>query len=301
MSNLLLLAAFASLWFVLRREIDRAILWVYLPCLIALPQTYRIQIPHFPQFPAAQLALMPVGVVALFRWVRGPFRRMDLWVAMFMISVALTECLREPRTIDGVLYAIIYIEGCFLSYMVGRTLIEPGLRAPVLKQCLLMFFVQLPLLAWEGRMGTNPYDMFASSFLQIHDFGWTVQIRGGHARISGAFSDAELAGIAYAAFFVFNIWLIKVNRIDRENGRFPRLGEFFSKLEKYWIPGCILLGLLFLTRSRGPLLGLAAGLMVLQIGRFEKKRKFATFALAIMLVGGTMAAYTYFASYASGP
>lgn len=301
MSNLLLLAAFASLWFVLRREIDRAILWVYLPCLIALPQTYHIQIPHLPQFPVAQLALMPVGAVAFFQWVRGPFRRMDLWVVMSMISVALTEVLREPKMMDGILYAIIYIEGSFLSYLVGRTLLEPGLRVPVLKQCLLACFIQLPLLAWEARMGTSLYDMFASRFLHIYDFGWFVQIRGGHARISGAFSDAELAGIAFAAFFTLNMWLIKINRTDLKSGRLPRLGEFFSKLERYWIPGWILLGLLFLTRSRGPILGLAAGLLVLQIGRFEKKRKFATVAVAVAVVAGMMVAYQYFASYASGP
>ena len=83
MSVLLLVPGLISLFLVLRGRIETAFLSVYLPCLLCLPEDYSLRIPHLPPISAAEFALIPLGVVGLFRLIRsGSFALMDILVLL---------------------------------------------------------------------------------------------------------------------------------------------------------------------------------------------------------------------------
>ena len=92
--------------------------------------------------------------------------------------------------------------------------------------------------------------------------------------------------------FCLNAWLVYLRRVKAS----VDLGKTLTKLEKYHLPGLLLLLYVFLTQSRGPLIALGAGFLILQIPRFKYTR-LMTIVVAVLLVGGYMAASTYFDSY----
>ena len=138
----------------------------------------------------------------------------------------------------------------------------------------------------------------AAGFFGFQHVGWAVQLRNGRARISTSFSDTELSGIVYAVMLALNVWLFRINQIDLRAGIMPRLGKWLAKLERYWIPTAILLLFLYLTQSRGPLLGAGAGLLILQIRRFTNP-KIGTVLVGVVLTVGALTAYSYYSAIAS--
>ena len=109
------------------------------------------------------------------------------------------------------------------------------------------------------------------------------------ARFSAA---ANRGGIAFAMTFCLNAWLVYLRRVKAP----VDLGKTLTKLEKYHVPGLLLLLYVWLTQSRGPLIALGAGYLILQIPRFKNTRMM-TFVVAVLLVGGYMATSAYFDSY----
>jgi hypothetical protein len=71
-------------------------------------------------------------------------------------------------------------------------------------------------------------------------------------------------------------------------------------MEKYHIPGFLLLLYIYLTQSRGPMIATAAGYMILQIVRFKNIRV-ATCTIAVLLAAGAFSASSYFSHYAEAP
>ena len=135
MAFLFVLPTLVSLYLVMRGRLDKAFLWVYLPSLLLLPQYYGFRFPHLPGISAAEGALLPIVAAVFPRWIRGPHKRMDLWVVLFMASITASEVLREPVIKDGILFAISNLFSMLFIYIVGRQIIEPDLRLPAVKQC----------------------------------------------------------------------------------------------------------------------------------------------------------------------
>ena len=102
----------------------------------------------------------------------------------------------------------------------------------------------------------------------------------------------ETAGLVIAMTFALNAWLVFLNRARTK----VDLGKRFAKLEKYHIPGLLLLIYIWLTQSRGPMIAVAAGYPVLQIPRF-KNTKLGLGLVAVLLVLGALGAQQYFSRY----
>jgi hypothetical protein len=273
---------------------NAAFLSVYLPSLLLLPDAYSLRLPHLPPFSAAEFALIPLGVVGLARFARrGSFALMDLLVILFAASAGLSEVLHEPVRNDGVLAAVGAVVSMVFPYMVGRQLIEPSLRLATVRRFVILVVLNAIPGLYEWRLQQNLYGIFGEKFLGTSfQHGAWVQVRNGRGRLGGAFVDAEIAGIAFAMTFCLNAWLVYLRRVKiRVN-----LGKILTKLEKYHIPGLILLMCLWMTQSRGPEIALAAGYLILQIPRF-KKTKLMTFVFAALLVAGYMEMSAYFRSY----
>jgi hypothetical protein len=292
MSVLILVPGLISFFLVWRGRIETAFLSVYLPCLLLLPDDYSLRIPHLPPLSAAQFALIPLGVVGFSRLIRsGSFALMDILVVLFPASVSLSEILHAPVLNDGIFSAITAFISMALAYMAGRQLIEPDLRLATMRRFVILVLLDGPFGLYEWKMGSSLYGTFGQKFLGISNVGESVQLRGGHGRMGTVFDGGEPAGIAFGMTFCLNAWLVFLRRVKAP----VDLGETLTKLEKYHVPGLLLLLYVWLTQSRGPLIALAAGYLILQIPRF-KNTKLMTFVVAVLLVGGYLATSAYFAS-----
>lgn len=306
MSVLLLVPGFISLFLVLRGRIETAFLSVYLPCLLCLPDDYQLRIPHLPPTSAAQFALIPLGVVGIFRLIRSrSFALMDILVVLFAASVSLSEILHTAVLNNGIFFAMNTFIATVLAYVAGRELIEPDLRLATVQRFVTLVLLDGPIGLYEWRMGQNPYGVFGQRVLGLTTILENVQIRNGHGRIGSVFCGAEPGGIAFAMTFCLNAWLVYLRRVRAS----VDLGERLTKLEgliktpflsslKYHVPGLLLLLYVWLTQSRGPQIALAAGYLILQIPRFKNTRM-VMIVVAVLLVVGYWATLAYFASYRS--
>jgi O-Antigen ligase len=293
MSALLLVPGLISLFLVLWGSIETAFLSVYLPCLLCLPDDYRLRIPHLPPTTVAEFALVPLGIVGLSRLIRsGSFALMDLLVLLFWASESLSEILHAPVVNDGIFSAMNAFISIVLAYMAGRKLIEPDLRLATVRR-----FVTLVLLdgipgVYEWRMGQSLYGMLGQKFLGIPAVSEGVQIRNGHGRMGSVFGGGEPGGIAFGMTFCLNAWLVYLRRVKDS----VDLGKTLTKLEKYHLPELLLFLYVLMTESRGPLFALGAAYLILQVPRF-KYTGLMTIVVAVLLVGGYMAMSAYFDSY----
>jgi len=298
MNVVFLLPGLISLYFVSQRKVATAFLSVYLPCLLLLPQQYDLRIPHLPPFSVAEFALIPLGFVGLFRFIRsGSFALMDVLVFLFVASVGLSEILHEPVRNDGVLATVNAFVSIALAYIAGRELIEPELRLAAVRNIVILVLVSFIPGFYEWRMQQDLYAIVGQKLFGLaFQHGTWVQVRNGHGRFAGAFDDAEIAGIIFAMAFCMNGWLAYLRR----TGARVTLGNLVARLEKYHLAGLSLLACIWMTESRGPEIALIAGVCVLQIPRIRRVR-FVTVVVAGLLLCGYLEVSSYFQSYATAP
>jgi hypothetical protein len=288
MSVLVLVPSLICLFFVLRGRIETALLSIYLPTVFLLPHGYSIRLPHLPEVSVSEIAAVPLGVVALFRLAqRGRPSLMDFLVISFLISISLSEVLNEVVTKDGIIIAMLSFITLVLPYAIGRTMIEPGLRLPTARRIvLLVLLLGLPGI-FEWRMARTLYAPWGKIFGA--EMSPTIQLRNGRGRLSAAFSDSEIAGIAIGMTAALNAWLAFLWRTKSSINP----GKLFSFLEKYHIAGILLLFYVYLTQSRGPEYALLVGYLILQIPRFKNTKR-ATAVVTTLIVIGAIAAFQNF-------
>lgn len=291
MQLVFLIPFFLSCYYVVRGERSKAFLNVYLPCLILIPTYWVVRLPHMPYVSPSNGALLPIGLSLLVRpQIRWRFKRMDLWVVLFLTAILLSETLRELNPKDGlILWAQDFVE-MFLAYIVGRQLIEPNLRLETVKRIIFCFLALLPFGLWEYRMGSNPFINTGVRFFHV-DTGWFVQLRGGHARISVSFAHAILAGMLFVVAMALNYYLANIYRMDPS-----RLGRRMAWLQKRKIPLFVLPLMLFLTGSRMPMACGVLCFLLLQIPRFRSMKTGVITMLSIILIGGAVT-YVAFQKY----
>ena len=68
MAAIILIPAFAC-WAILAwGSARKALLYVYLPALLLVPQYYVFRLPHLPPLSAADAAVLPLGIALAFTW-----------------------------------------------------------------------------------------------------------------------------------------------------------------------------------------------------------------------------------------
>jgi hypothetical protein len=284
---------FFALYYLLKNRQDLAFLNVYLPCLILLPDYYEIRVPHLPPLSAASWALLPLGVSLLFYPIpRLELRRMDLWVTLFVLSLAASELLREASPKDGADLIASFVIRSFFAYIVGRRLIEPGLRVATVQRIVLLFACLTPFILWEYRMSVNPWIDIGQRFFHL-DIGLSLSTRNGHIRVQATFAHAILASMVFSVVFLLNCYLADLYKRNRS-----RLGPTICRLERFHVPALLLVLFLLATQSRGPQLGAVVGYSILLIPRF-RHLKVAAFVVILVLAMTGSAAYSFFDKYTS--
>jgi hypothetical protein len=193
---------------------------------------------------------------------------------------------------DGIFASLISFISIFLAYAAGRTMIEPGLRLVTVRRIVILMLLLGPLGLYEWRMGQSLYGVVGQRLFNLDSVRAFIQLRSGHGRMAVSFNDAELAGIVCGMIAALNVWLVYL----RKCGSAANLGERLSWLEKYHIPGLLLLLYVFLTQSRGPMLAVGVAYLILQIPKFRNK-KAATAVVAILIAVAALGAYQYFTHY----
>lgn len=280
---------FFSLYYVLKMRPDLAFLNVFLPCTFLLPTYYSVRLPHLPPESAASWALLPLGIAVLMQSRTPIFRRMDLWLVLYILSFGASEFLRENNQKDGL---NLFAAGAFqmvLAYIVGRRIIEPGVRLATTKRIVLLFLCLTPGILYEYRMTTNPWIELGD---RLHvSLGSFVQLRGGHPRVQACFGHPILAGMLFTVAFLLSCSLSDIYRTDGS-----MLGGLYSKLERYHLPGLIILVFLLLTQSRGPWIGAAVGYTIVQIPKFKHLKLVAALLVLVLGIGGAII-HNYFEKY----
>jgi hypothetical protein len=288
---LFLLPFFISLYYVARNRVDKAFLNVYLPCIFLVPTYYTIRLPHMPEISPGSAALIPIGIALLFRpKIRWRFRRMDLWVLIFMVSIGLSETLREGDPRAGMLIWMQDFIEMFLAYIVGRQVIEPDLRLETVKRTIFLFVCQTPMALWEFRMGANVWQDFGRNVFGVNS-GWILQHRGGTTRIATCFAHAILAGMLFVVALTLNNYLVQIYKQNK-----TRLGPRMSQLQKYRVPFFVLLMMLYMTGSRMPMTCLLVSFLFMQIPRFKNIRTGVIVIVLTVGIGGSVI-YSLFQKY----
>jgi len=290
---LVLLPLFFSIYYISKKRLDLAFLNVYLPCTFLVPSYFNIRIPHLPILSAGCFALIPIWVAVLMRGEKLKFKRMDLWVGLFLFSFLISELFREYSPKDGMILWMAEVVNVGMAYWVGRQVIEPNLRLETIKRIVFLFMIQTPFALFEFRFGQNPWVLIAHNVFGLWDVGWFVQLRGGRARIATSFSDAILAGMMFVVAFALNYYLVQIYKIDQR-----RLGPKMSLLQKYRLPFFLLPAFVYMTGSRMPEACAGLCFLFLQIPRFKTIRTGVITILLIVVVGGGIA-YTGFQRYTS--
>jgi hypothetical protein len=316
MAAIILIPALAC-WAVLAWGSPRkALLYVYLPAVLLLPQYYVFRLPHLPPLTAADTAVLPLGIaLALTGMRRWRLAWMDLWVLLFAVCAGLSEALStelangdwirlfSPEfalskristnlSMGGLVFAgdVLTI---ILPYVLGKLLIEQedGEQQRVMRRKLVgLMAVLLAVVAvfsvYDFLTGKSAWQKVAS-YLSLSPFEhWPAQMRSGFGRIEGPYGHAILAGMIFLMGLIYCLWLCSADRTWGARRLISGLPVTFRGL----VLTAIVAGLL-MTQSRGPWLGAGLALVFALLTRFLPVSK----AVAVFLC--FTAIFIVFASY----
>jgi O-antigen ligase len=313
--ELIILIPAIACWVVLARDSARsALINVYLPSVLLLPQSFELRFPHLPPLTFADAAILPLGVaVTLTEIRRWRWDWMDLLIVMMAISAGLSEGLSTVLA-DGTWVRIFTspaetlqvnvgngtyqlaggITMIVLPYMVGKSLIEKGeykgqpVRNAILQRMVILLACIAVISVIDFLTGKGIWILaFRHFFPGQNWWAWPTQMRWGFGRITGPFAHAILAGMVFLMGLTYCIWLRAFS---------PRWGT--RKIMKglpFTARGFVLWALvagLLMTQSRGPWLGaILALLFVYLMLKFPVAK--ATVIFLVLLAVFSVAGYYY--------
>jgi len=311
--ELIILLPAVACWVALARgPIRKALLNVYLPAVLLLPQYYSLRFPHLPPLTFADAAILPLGAAL---WVKEMRRWrldwMDLWVLLLAASAALSEGLStalangtwkqllsvdSPPVVGNLANGgLQFFQGLctmVVPYMLGKLLIEQHAgegqtaRKRVLRRIVVLLAIVAGISVWDFLTGNSIWQRVFSRFFRDQPVAWTVQMRWGFGRIAGPYAHAILAGMIFLMGLIYCLWLMKFA---------PNWGtrKVFHGLP-LTVRGLVLfamVGGMLMTQSRGPWIGVGLALVfALLVWKLPLGRA----ALAFVFV---LAAFTIVASY----
>jgi hypothetical protein len=290
---LIWLGTFAGLYAVMRFSPGRALLWIYIPVLLIVPDTFHANTPGLPD-PSANVAVMiPIFLATLARY--GQFWKPST-ADLLVIAIALTMSVSEFRAAGyseaqnlmfGSLFQIV------APYFVARLVVDrEGLHVDLAKRITLIAAGVGLVGLFEFRFGWNPFLTLPERiFFPGQGLGWVTTFRHGFARVAGPYAHCILAGMMMIIAYRLNRWLEWGGHWEPKFSRFPK--HPFSKGRLITL--AILVGSIT-TIARGPWLGGLVGAVFVNAGRHPKRKAaFVTgfLLLALMAVPGYIAFMSY--------
>jgi len=304
MALIILLPAVACRIVIATWSMRRALLDVYLPSLLLLPQYYIFRGPHLPPISFAEAAILPLGLAFLLTGLRGwRLDWMDLAVFGFAVSQGISEgwssqiadrvdflaMISTPA--NGVLMFIGGLLTVVLPYMAGKLLIEgqdaqgESMRKKLVSRMALCLAVVAAISVHDFFTVSNSWIKAGAVIFPRQFVPWAPQMRWGFGRIAGPYGHAILAGMIFLTGLVYFLWLCRAD---------PRWGarRIIDSLPVTG-RGLMIVGMvagLLMTQSRGPWMGMGLALVFAVLTRrFPLPKAAALFA--VVLVCFAAAAY----------
>lgn len=284
MSLIVYAALLAAAYMAWRHGAARALLAVYLPMLLLIPDAFRAITPGLPDPNFNQAAIIPVAIAAALS--HGRFWRpapLDLLMILFALCVAWSDySARGYDAAQNLVFAML----CSVigPYTVARLLTasDPALHVRLARRIVALVFVVGLIGVWEARFGYNPFMALIGPLFPGQGTGWVTTFRHGMARVAGPFSHAILAGIMMAITYRLHRWLQQRGEWQREP--LPGMGWL------PWAPDQVmrvaLLAALFMTVARGPWLGALVGSGIAHVAMARNPRRAIWLSVAGLLLGG---------------
>ena len=283
---IVLIPGLLSLWIASTQSLAMAFVQVYLPVLLILPDYYTLPIDSFPDPSFNQCAMLPIGIGLCWKaLVKGEwkFSLPDFAVIAFLAWQVVAELYNVGfKTTPDLLFDLGTL--AVFPYMAGKTLIEQsGLRPQFLRRFVWAVFLVCLLSTYEFRMGVSLIRPVLGRFFPGQNPAWVTQLRWGYGRIAGPYGHAITMAVFVGVAYVLHRWLSRAGvweRSFRWAGGLP-----FSKSQ---ILTAGLLGGLFMTLSRGPWLGVVAGVVIASVGLHDNRKRALKHAFLILIMGGAV-------------
>ena len=279
MALVILLPALACVVAIAMGSTRSALINVYLPAVLLLPQSFELRFEHLPPLTFADAGgFLWAWLYCLMR--RWRFDWMDLLVVLFAVSEAVSEGMSTAlangtwvriftspaETIrlngnNGIFQLVAGITMIVLPYMVGKLLIEGGkyngepVRVTIIRRMVTLLAIVAAISVFDFLTGRSTWQQFFKHFFPGQAWwAWPTQIRWGFGRIIGPFAHAILAGMMFLMGLIYCIWLRTFQ---------PQCGGVFKEF-RLTVRGAVMwaiVGGLLMTQSRGPWLGVMLALL----------------------------------------
>src|SRR5580704_3523398 len=158
----------------LRRGPAFALIDVYLPTLLLLPDYFRWVLPGLPDPTFNEAAIVPiVGIFVLRGAGRWRFSVTDLLIVGLALEMAYSECLNAGYN-DAQNLMFDCVANIIAPYLLAKGLIEPqGLRVEFARKLCGLLALVAVISVFEFKMGSNPFQMLLSRFFPGQT-GWVT-------------------------------------------------------------------------------------------------------------------------------
>ncbi len=287
MSLVIYLALVAAAVVALRHGAGRAVLVVYLPLLLLIPDGFRAITPGLPDPNFSQAAIIPIVAVALLRHARGwrPVP-MDAVIVVYAAWVGASDYMaRGYDDAQNLMFSMLF--SVLAPYFVARWVISAqGLDVAVARRFVIIVFCVALVGVWEARFGFNPFHALIGPLFPGQGKGWVTTFRHGMARVAGPYSHAILAGIMMAVAFTLQRWLQKAGHWEPRFAGLKALPWPKARV----ITVVLAMGML-MTVARGPWLGAVFALARLAVGQAAHRRRALTIAGTALAAGAAAGAW----------
>ena len=285
-----LLAILPGIWAIIvafAKSPEIALVEVYIPVLLCLPDYYRWIVPLFPDPSFSHAAILPIAVIFCIKskW-HWKLSLGDFLVFGFASCVGYSEFLNAGYSdAQNLMFDMICL--VVLPYVLTKGLVEPnGLRVRFAKKLVFCLFVISFVSLYEFKFATTPWRMVLDRFFPGQGAGWVTTFRWGFARVAGPYGHAILAGAILIIGYRIQRWLEWSGHWE------PRFRKLSLPIPK---SRAITLGLvmgILMTMVRGPWIGAILASGVGMIGR-ARDRKLALSIVASVVVVSTRLASAF--------
>lgn len=271
----------------IRRGPEQALLDVYLPMLLLVPQQHW---SFSGQFSFTDTTILPIAAFLLFRSKRKwQWNTIDFLVIGYMAITVVAEGMNKGYKEGSQNLALQELGSILLPYLAARHMFRhPRFAVDFAKRIAVLLTIVSIISVYEFRMSS---DLFTRLFEPIFPpTGNTVVFRAGFMRIQGPYGHAIALGWMMALGFRIVRWL-EWNGAWSDRMRFLPMSKIrFCEL---WIAAGSIMSL-----SVGPWLGAACGAIVVSVCRARNRgRAIVWLVFLIAFVGAPI--YEKFSAYVS--
>jgi len=299
-----IIVSLISIFVALRYSPKDAFLCVFLPIFILIPQSIKANISGFPDLSLGHASLLAIFSITIITQKKYKITLLDGLILFFVlcmtyseyIAVHIGDYIKEDALESRARYSnyalarqllfnkITYV---MIPFLLGKCLISSLKDSERFIKYFVLFVSFVVLVSvYEFRMTHNLYMTFSQEVLGESPGFIRPMLRYGLVRVTGPFFQPLFFGTFIAVALLLNYW-------HRWNGGWR---EYKSFISMSFIFQCILFLGLFMTLSRGPLMSVFFGFMIVGIG-FHGNYKKVMFIRSILFLSLVAVCVSLFVLY----